>query len=131
MNYDILIRPLPEDEGGGYVGYVPDLQGCMSDGNTPEEATTNTLEAMREWIELHQETGRAVPEPGFAVKRLIKREEALISALHVLTERNGVLEDHVDEIEKAMSHLLDMLRDSTGWSFPIAGKSLKGQLCKA
>lgn len=131
MNYDILIRPLPEEDGGGFLGFVPDLQGCMSDGSTEEEALSNTLEAMAEWIELHRESGRDVPEPGSALRRAIKREEALISAVHVLSERNGELEDHVDEIEKAMSHLLDMLRNESGWSFPLAPLLLKNDRCDA
>lgn len=121
MNYDVLIRPLPEDEGGGFVGYVPDLQGCMSDGDTPKEALRNTLEAMEEWLDLHRETGRHIPDRGVAVKKAIQREEALISAIHVLTERNGALEDHVAEVEKAMSVLLDQLRSETGWSLPLVG----------
>jgi len=131
MNYDILIRPLPVDEGGGYVGFVPDLQGCMSDGDTPEEAFSNTLEAMAEWMELHEETGRQVPAPGTAMKRAINREEALISAIRVLTEKNGALEDHVQEVEEAMSHLLDMLRENAGWSFPIPGSLLRKERCEA
>lgn len=131
MNYDILIRPLPEDEGGGFVGFIPDLQGCMSDGDTPEEAVRNTLEAMKEWMELHTETGRAIPEPGTAMKRAIKREEALISAIHVLTEKNGQLEHHVQEVEEAMSHLLDMIRDNTGWSFRASGNLLRRDRCEA
>lgn len=131
MNYDILIRPLPEDEGGGYVGYVPDLQGCMSDGDTPEEALSNTLEAMDEWISLHQETGRAIPEAGVTLRRAKKRDQALINAIHVLTEQNGALEDHVEEIEKAMSELLDMFRIETGWSVPISSALLKDEHCEA
>lgn len=131
MNYDILIRPLPEDEGGGFLGFVPDLQGCMSDGDTEEEALKNTLEAIAEWIALHREIGRSIPEPGSAIKRAIKREEALISAVHVLSERNGELEDHVEEIEQAMSHLLDMIRSESGWSLPLAPLLLKGERCEA
>lgn len=131
MKYDILIRPLHDDEGGGYVGYVPDLQGCMSDGDTPEEALKNTLEAMDEWLELQSETQRPIPQPGDAVKRHQKREEALISAIHVLSERNGALEEHVEEIEKAMSDLLDLVRENTGWSFPALSKSFGDNRCDA
>jgi WD40 repeat protein len=40
-----VTRPLPEDEGGGYLIEFPDLPGCMSDGETIEEATTNGLDA--------------------------------------------------------------------------------------
>lgn len=131
MNYDILIRPLPEEDGGGFVGYVPDLQGCMSDGDTPEEALRNTLEAMTEWLDLHNQTGRNIPEAGSAVKRGIKRQEALISAIHVLTETNGALQDHVEEVEKAMSHLLDMIRSETGWSMSLPASLAKEADCIA
>lgn len=131
MNYDILIRPLPEDEGGGFAGYVPDLQGCMSDGATAEEALTNTLEAMEEWLETHRDTGRLIPEPGSAVQRAVKRYETLIGTIHVLTEMNGALENHVEEVEQAMSHLLDVLRSSTEWSFPVSNLIPKDAACAA
>lgn len=131
MKYDILIRPLPEDEGGGYVGYVPDLTGCMSDGETPEEALLNTVEAMGEWLDLHTETGRPIPSPGSSARRWLKRDEALISAIHVLSERNGQLEDHVEEVEAALSELLDMMRESSGWSFPALRKSPEQSICSA
>ena len=47
--YRFTIRPLPEDEGGGCLIEFPDLPGCMSDGETIEEAITNGLNAMRGW----------------------------------------------------------------------------------
>jgi hypothetical protein len=30
----VIIEPLPQDDGGGFVALVPDLPGCMSDGET-------------------------------------------------------------------------------------------------
>jgi antitoxin HicB len=51
------IRPLPEDEGGGYLIEFPGLPGCMSDGATIEEAITNGLDAMRSWIEAMRADG--------------------------------------------------------------------------
>ena len=50
MNYDIVIVRLSPEDGGGYMGYAPDLMGCMSDGSSPEEALRNTQEAVQEWI---------------------------------------------------------------------------------
>jgi len=38
LDHPILIEPLPAEDGGGFVATVPDLPGCMSDGDTPEEA---------------------------------------------------------------------------------------------
>jgi antitoxin HicB len=32
------LRPLSKAEGGGWLITWPDLPGCMSDGETPEEA---------------------------------------------------------------------------------------------
>ena len=41
----------------------PDLPGCMSDGETPEEAIKNGEDAMQCWIEAVKEAGRDVPQP--------------------------------------------------------------------
>lgn len=30
--YRIVVQPLPAEDGGGYLAYVPDLPGCMADG---------------------------------------------------------------------------------------------------
>ena len=49
--YRIVIEPLPPEDGGGFVAYVPDLPGCMSDGETREEAAHNISDAIECWIE--------------------------------------------------------------------------------
>ena len=41
LTYPVVVEPLPEEEGGGFAAIVPDLPGCMSDGETPEEALGN------------------------------------------------------------------------------------------
>jgi predicted RNase H-like HicB family nuclease len=42
---------------------VPDLPGCMSDGETPEEALANVRDAVAAWIEEAHELGRSVSQP--------------------------------------------------------------------
>ena len=37
-DYPFVVRRLGEEEGGGYPVEFPDLPGCMSDGETTEEA---------------------------------------------------------------------------------------------
>ena len=61
--YAIIVEPLPADDGGGFVATVPDLPGCMSDGETPQEALLNVQDAIRVWIEAAKEMGHMVPEP--------------------------------------------------------------------
>jgi len=39
--YPFIVRPLSKEEGGGYLLEYPDIPGCMSDGETIEEAIAN------------------------------------------------------------------------------------------
>lgn len=47
----IIIEPLSAEDGGGFLGTVPALPGCMSDGETMAEATENTKDAIAEWLD--------------------------------------------------------------------------------
>lgn len=63
LAYRIVIEPLSAEEGGGYFATVPDLPGCMSDGETPQEALANVEDAIASWIEEAREIGRDIPAP--------------------------------------------------------------------
>ena len=63
LAYSIVVEPLPPEEGGGFVATVPDLPGCMSDGETPEEALVNVQDAIAAWIEAAHDLGHVVPPP--------------------------------------------------------------------
>ena len=63
QDYEVRIRPLADEDGGGFFAEVPELPGCMSDGETPQEALDNAYDAIACWIEGAREMGRAVPEP--------------------------------------------------------------------
>ena len=63
LNYEIKIRQLPKDEGGGWFAEIPLLPGCMSDGEKVEEAIANINDAKKCWIETCLELGRDIPEP--------------------------------------------------------------------
>ena len=64
--YRISLRPLSTAEGGGWLAEVPDLPGCMSDGETPQQAVENVMDAITCWIEAAEEDGRRVPVPSDA-----------------------------------------------------------------
>jgi antitoxin HicB len=63
-DYPFELRPLSEEEGGGWLVTYPDLPGCMSDGDTPEEAMANGKDALAAWIKAADEVGREIPKPG-------------------------------------------------------------------
>ncbi|NPV27225.1 MAG: type II toxin-antitoxin system HicB family antitoxin [Firmicutes bacterium] len=63
LNYEIKLRQLTEEEGGGWFAEIPLLPGCMSDGETAEEAIKNLIDAKNCWIETALELGRPIPEP--------------------------------------------------------------------
>ncbi|GIK81315.1 MAG: type II toxin-antitoxin system HicB family antitoxin [Pseudorhodoplanes sp.] len=63
LEYAVRIERLAESDGGGYLALVPDLPGCMSDGETPEEALRNVQEAIRSWIESAKEWKQDIPKP--------------------------------------------------------------------
>jgi predicted RNase H-like HicB family nuclease len=55
LEHAVRIERLADADGGGYLATVPDLPGCMSDGETPEEALKNIQEAIESWIEAAKE----------------------------------------------------------------------------
>ncbi|MEW6572203.1 MAG: type II toxin-antitoxin system HicB family antitoxin [Bacillota bacterium] len=63
QEYPVFLRPLSEEDGGGWFAEIPDLPGCMSDGETREEALKNLDEAKRAWITAALEQGQKVPLP--------------------------------------------------------------------
>ncbi len=62
-DYPVLIEALAPEDGGGYLATVPDLPGCMSDGETRELAARNVGDAINAWIEEASTLGRPIPVP--------------------------------------------------------------------
>lgn len=60
MKYRVLIE---QDEDGVFVAEVPSLPGCISQGNTREEATDNIKEAITLYLESLEAHGEPVPPP--------------------------------------------------------------------
>ena len=61
--YAVVIEPLSDEEGGGFLATAPDLPGCMSDGATREEAARNIEDAIADWIDEAVQLGRPIPAP--------------------------------------------------------------------
>lgn len=60
LPYRVVLFPAEE---GGYVVEIPDLPGCISQGETMEEALMMILDAKTAWIETALEDGIEIPEP--------------------------------------------------------------------
>ncbi len=48
MNIKVILEP---SEDGGYTAIVPGLPGCISEGDTREEALANIKEAIQLYVE--------------------------------------------------------------------------------
>lgn len=59
--YEIVIYWSDEDQA--FIAEVPELAGCMADGETYQLALANAEIIIQEWLETAREIGRSIPEP--------------------------------------------------------------------
>jgi antitoxin HicB len=95
---EILKRPyrklISGDAEEGFLIQVPDLPGCMTAGETMEEAVNKLPEAMALWLTVALEDGLPVPEPtpvpAYSGKMLIRMPKTLHQRLIERAELEGV-----------------------------------------
>jgi predicted RNase H-like HicB family nuclease len=58
MSYRVVLEP---QEGGGFTIYVPLLPGCVSQGETEQEALINIKEAIELYLESYKNRGLSLP----------------------------------------------------------------------
>lgn len=102
LDYPIVLRPLGKDDGGGWIAIVPDLPGCMSDGESADEALAHVRDAIAEWMDASQALGRTAPRPDdFLESSFAKeipeniREQAEAHARDMSSERDGPQDQNV------------------------------------
>ena len=59
--YQIEVRALRAELGGGFVAFAPELMGCVADGESQTVALLNLEDAMQCWIEEAGRLGRPIP----------------------------------------------------------------------
>ena len=89
LEYPFEIRPLTAIEGGGYLIRFPDLPGCLSDGETPEEAIENGKDALEGWIATRQEMGLEIPKPFTQELEPVKLVARLPRSLHSTLQKQA------------------------------------------
>lgn len=60
-NYELKIVDDPDE--GGFVAFYPELPGCITCGETLEEAAENALDAKRAWLEAALDDGIEIRKP--------------------------------------------------------------------
>jgi len=116
MDYPIIIAPLSEEDGGGYVGYVPDLPGCMSDGETPEEALANTRDAIVEWLDLAVKRGDfAVPTPNSRSAKLAEERRQLVELVRRMAEGYQVMGEELADLKRQIQEVQEQIEHAEAW----------------
>jgi predicted RNase H-like HicB family nuclease len=59
--YEIILSWSAQDQA--YIAEVPELEWCVADGKTYQEALHNVETVIAEWIETAIEKGWKIPEP--------------------------------------------------------------------
>jgi len=94
LPYNIIIKHINNDSESYYFATVLELDGCMSDGATPEEAYVNIREAMEGWLETKLESGFSVPQPidseKFSGRFILRIPKSLHARLAMEAAKDGV-----------------------------------------
>ena len=59
---------IPDEEAGGYTVEVPSLPGCVTEGDTIDEALANAREAIESYEESLRLDGLPIPEDNILVR---------------------------------------------------------------
>ncbi len=68
LDYEIIIRKITSQDGGGYFAYYKDFKGVMGDGETIEEAINDVKSAFSCYLEVALENGEEIKEPSHLMK---------------------------------------------------------------
>jgi predicted RNase H-like HicB family nuclease len=60
IDFEVVLIPAEE---GGYTVVAPALPGCISEGDTEEEALENIKDAIQGWLVVAKRHGLYVPDP--------------------------------------------------------------------
>lgn len=95
LPYHYILESAEDDQGTtGWFITVAELPGCMSQGETPDEAVTQIRDAMLGWISVMQEDERPIPEPRDipwdGLHRFVQLPDGLHERIETLARREGV-----------------------------------------
>lgn len=109
-DYAIIVVRLAEEDGGGFLGFAPDLPGCMSDGDTRIEAVQNTELALEEWIVAQEARDCEIPEPGISSQEAEEQEQRLHDIIRLMAEELSQSEKENTNLKRKLAELIAVLR---------------------
>lgn len=89
------------ESDGSYFIKVKELSGCMSTGESIEEAYAMIEDAMADWIQFNLDAGRVIPEPEeyetktYSGKFVVRISSRLHKELSEAAKENGVSLNHL------------------------------------
>ena len=93
LDYEIVVKKVKPEDGGGWFAYYKDFKGVMGDGESADEALKSALEAFKAFVMVALENKDAIAEPNEAEKslrinismpeRLVKKIDEFITPLHL------------------------------------------------
>lgn len=94
LNYPIEFEEISAEDGGGFLATIPLLKGCMTDGETLQEAYDNLKEAKRIWLEDMLSRNMPIPEPlkeeNYSGKFLVRIPKSLHKIISEQSKREGL-----------------------------------------
>ncbi|WP_123052782.1 type II toxin-antitoxin system HicB family antitoxin [Clostridium sp. JN-1] len=91
LKYKVELIP---DEDGTYAVRIPKLRGCISCGDTVQEALEMIEDAKKCWLEAALEDGINIPEPGevnsYSGEFRIRMPKSLHQDLAIEAEKEGI-----------------------------------------
>ena len=109
-DHAICIEPLPNEEGGSLLVTVPDLPGCMADGETIEAAIAEAHDAFKAWATAEREDRGDLPPPKTYSGQLVQHiPKSLRRRLATRAAAEGVSLN-----ELATTYLADGLAEGSG-----------------
>ena len=109
-DYAIRIEPLPREEGGGFLVTVPDLPGCVADGETVDAAIAEAHDAFKAWAAAEQQDKGTLPTPKTYSGQFVQR---IPKSLHQRLATRAAAEG-VSLNQLAATYLAHGLAEGTG-----------------
>ncbi len=98
-DYPYLINIFWSEEDQIYMAEAPELEGCITHGNSPEEAVRKAGEAIKSWIQAAKKLKHPLPQP--VTKRRVSGKfnvripKTLHKSLIVKSAQEGVSLNHL------------------------------------
>lgn len=96
FGYSVRVSQLSEADGGGWLASIPELPGCLADGETPDAAYAELKDVLEFWLQVAKEQGKDVSDPAiyeeiyYSGKTVLRMPKNLHRILSKQAELEGV-----------------------------------------